>query len=31
MHFLMATVMAAVFGYFCVSSFLRARRKERAR
>jgi hypothetical protein len=31
MHFLMATVMAVVFGYFCVSSFLRARRKERAR
>ncbi|QNI36427.1 hypothetical protein [Edaphobacter albus] len=31
MHFLMATIMALVFMYFCVSSFLRASRKGRAR
>jgi undecaprenyl pyrophosphate phosphatase UppP len=31
MRFLMAAVMAVVFSYFCVSSFLRARRKGRAR
>lgn len=30
-HFLMAAVMGVVFTYFCVSSFLRARRRERAR
>jgi undecaprenyl pyrophosphate phosphatase UppP len=30
-HFLMAAVMAVVFSYFCVSSFLRARRRGRAR
>ncbi|HEU4635704.1 MAG TPA: hypothetical protein VFS41_05955 [Edaphobacter sp.] len=30
-HFLMAVVMGVVFTYFCVSSFLRARRRERAR
>jgi hypothetical protein len=30
-HFLLAVGMAAVFTYFCVSSFLRARRRERAR
>lgn len=30
-HFLMAAVMGVIFAYFCVSSFLRARRKERAR
>jgi hypothetical protein len=28
-HFLMAAVMALLFTYFCVSSFLRARRRER--
>lgn len=31
MHFLMAATMALVFTYFCVSSFLRASRKGRAR
>lgn len=31
MHFLMAAIMAAVFTYFCVSSFLRASRKGRTR
>ena len=31
MHFLMATGMALLFGYFCVSSFVRAARKGRAR
>ena len=31
MHFLMAAGMALVFGYFCVSSFVRAARKGRAR
>lgn len=31
MHLLMAVGMAIVFGYFCVSSFLRARRKGRSR
>jgi hypothetical protein len=30
-HFLMAGIMGVVFTYFCVSSFLRARRKERVR
>jgi hypothetical protein len=30
-HFLMAAVMAVVFTYFCVSSFVRAQRKGRAR
>jgi hypothetical protein len=30
-HFLMAAIMGVVFTYFCVSSFLRARRRERAR
>jgi undecaprenyl pyrophosphate phosphatase UppP len=30
-HFLIAAVMAIVFTYFCVSSFLRAQRKGRAR
>jgi hypothetical protein len=30
-HFLMAVVMAVVFTYFCVSSFLRASRKGRTR
>jgi hypothetical protein len=30
LHFVMAAVMGVVFSYFCVSSFLRARRKERA-
>jgi hypothetical protein len=30
-HFLMAAVMAVVFGYFCVSSFVRASRRGRAR
>lgn len=30
-HFLMAAIMAVVFAYFCVSSFLRAGRKGRAR
>lgn len=30
-HFLMAATMALVFTYFCVSSFLRANRKGRAR
>lgn len=30
-HFLMAAIMAVVFTYFCVSSFLRASRKGRAR
>jgi len=29
-HFLMSAVMAVVFAYFCVTSFLRARRKGRA-
>lgn len=29
MHFLLAAGMAALFGYFCVTSFLRARRKSR--
>jgi hypothetical protein len=28
-HFLMAAIMGVVFTYFCVSSFLRARRRER--
>lgn len=31
MHLLMAGMMALVFGYFCVSSFLRAARKGRKR
>jgi hypothetical protein len=31
MRLLMAAAMAVLFGYFCVSSFLRARRRERAR
>jgi hypothetical protein len=31
MHFLMAAAMTALFGYFCVSSFLRARKKSQAR
>jgi len=30
-HFLMAAIMGTVFAYFCVSSFLRARRRERTR
>jgi uncharacterized membrane protein len=30
-HFVMAAVMAVVFAYFCISSFVRAGRKERAR
>lgn len=30
-HFLLAAGMAAVFTYFCISSFLRARRRERTR
>jgi hypothetical protein len=30
-HFLASAVAAAVFGYFAVSSFVRARRRERAR
>jgi hypothetical protein len=29
--FIGAVAMAAVFGYFCVSSFVRARRRERGR
>lgn len=31
LHFLLAAGMAVVFAYFCVSSFLRARRRERGR
>jgi hypothetical protein len=31
LHFLMAAIMGAVFTYFCISSFLRAKRRERAR
>lgn len=30
-HFLMAAVMAALFAYFCVSSFMRARRRSRGK
>lgn len=30
LHLVMAAAMAVVFSYFCVSSFLRARRKERS-
>ena len=31
LHFLMATAMAVLFGYFFVSSFMRARRRQRGR
>ena len=31
MHFLMAAAMAVLFAYFCVSSFMRARRKSQTR
>jgi hypothetical protein len=31
MHFLMSVLMAVLFGYFCVSSFVKASRRERKR
>ncbi len=31
MHFLMSAVMAVIFTYFCMSSFVRANRREKSR